>query len=145
MDYCDAAMPSIRDDTKCTIPLTVLYATPYLLPLGTAIEVRVTAKNLYGSSITSEVGSSTAIIQYVPDAPVSLTTNAALTTASQIGISWSDGSSNGQAAVIDYSVYYKEQGSPTWILLSSVVTVKSYLVSQPDITLTQGHWYDFKV
>jgi len=144
MSYCDASQPSIRDPTICTIPLTVLYAAPYSLPLKSLIEVRVTAKNNYGDSITSEVGGN-AIIQYVPDAPVSLSTNTTLTSASQIGIYWSDGSSNGEATVTTYNVYYKKQGSPTWILLSSTVAVKSYLVKQPQVTLIQGDWYDFKV
>lgn len=95
MTHCDASQPATRDVLTCTIPLTVLYAVPYSLPLGAKIEVRVTAFNAYGTSPTSDVGSSSAIIQYVPDAPKSLATNAALTSASQITISWSDGDSNG--------------------------------------------------
>ena len=80
MDYCDGSQPAIRDKVpkpSCTIPLTTLYASPYSLPLGAQIEVRVTAKNIYGDSDTSEVSSSNAIIQYVPDAPVNLATNTA--------------------------------------------------------------------
>jgi hypothetical protein len=83
MTFCDASQPTTRNALTCTIPLTVLYAAPYSLPLGAKIEVRVTAFNAYGTSLTSDVGSSIAIIQYVPDAPKALTTLLApLTTAS---------------------------------------------------------------
>lgn len=94
LTYCDGSKPYIRDalpKPTCTIPLTTLYADPYNLPLGAKIEVRVTAKNPYGDSDVSDVGSSNAIIQYVPDAPVSLETNAIQTSATSIGIKWSDG------------------------------------------------------
>lgn len=69
------------------------------------------------------------------------------TTASSIGITWSDGLSNGQAAIEDYRVYYKAAASITWILLSSTVpaNTKYYLVNAPTITLTQGTTYEFKV
>ncbi len=60
----------------------MLYAAPYSLPLGAKIEVKVTAFNAYGTSLTSDVGSSSAIIQYVPDAPKSLATVATQTSAS---------------------------------------------------------------
>jgi hypothetical protein len=82
MTYCDGGQPTTRDALTCTIPLTVLYAAPYSLPLGAKVEVRVTAFNAYGTSLTSDVGSSSAIIQYVPDAPKSLATVAAQTSAS---------------------------------------------------------------
>jgi len=123
----------------------VLYADPYFLPLGTAIEVRVTAFNDYGPSITSEVGSTLAIIQYVPDAPRLLTTNTLTTSASQIGISWSDGESNGQASVLDYSVFYRVKLTTTWIPLASAVANPSYLTATAGVTLEQGTWYDFTV
>jgi hypothetical protein len=82
MTYCDGGQPATRDALTCTIPLTVLYAAPYSLPLGAKVEVRVTAFNAYGTSLTSDLGSSSAIIQYVPDAPKSLATVAAQTSAS---------------------------------------------------------------
>jgi hypothetical protein len=82
MTYCDGGQPATRDALTCTIPLTVLYAAPYSLPLGAKVEVKVTAFNAYGTSLTSDVGSSSAIIQYVPDAPKSLATVAAQTSAS---------------------------------------------------------------
>jgi hypothetical protein len=42
----------------------------------------------------------------VPDAPVSLAVIAAGTSATQISFNWVDGSSDGGAAVIDYSIFY---------------------------------------
>jgi hypothetical protein len=42
----------------------------------------------------------------VPDAPIQLTNEVEVTSATVIGFSWSDGAESGGAAVIDYTVYY---------------------------------------
>jgi len=42
----------------------------------------------------------------VPDAPVGLAVIAAGTSATQISFNWIYGSSDGGAAVIDYSIYF---------------------------------------
>jgi hypothetical protein len=72
---------------------------------GNSVNVKVAALNLYGSSGFSAVGSG-GLIQLVPDSPVSLANAAAITSATQIGLTWSLGSSNGGSTVIDYRIYY---------------------------------------
>jgi hypothetical protein len=47
-----------------------------------------------------------AIILTVSDAPVSLLEVYSERTATSIGISWSDGASNGGASILDYTVSY---------------------------------------
>jgi hypothetical protein len=54
------------------------------------------------------------LIQLVPDAPIDLTDDEDNTSATQISFTWNDGSSDGGAAVIDYSIYY-DQSTGTWI------------------------------
>jgi hypothetical protein len=50
------------------------------------------------------------MILRVPDAPISLANNPSVTTASQIGLSWSQGSENGGTPVIDFNIQYKPLG-----------------------------------
>jgi hypothetical protein len=42
----------------------------------------------------------------LPDAPTLLTVNTTVTTATSIGISWSNGLSNGGSPIIDYTISY---------------------------------------
>jgi hypothetical protein len=77
----------------------------------------------------------------VPDAPTSLTTDAATTDNTQIRFTWADGASDGGATIIDYSVYY-DQGSDEFILLDGSVTDQFYLTI---VSLTAGEFYKFKV
>jgi uncharacterized membrane-anchored protein YitT (DUF2179 family) len=42
----------------------------------------------------------------LPDAPTLLAVNTTVTTATSIGITWSDGSSNGGTPIIDYTISY---------------------------------------
>jgi hypothetical protein len=61
------------------------------------------------------------VIVLVPDAPVSPINNPAVTTKSVIGFSWSDGSSNGGTAVIDYRITY-DQSTGNFVTLATGVT-----------------------
>ena len=47
-----------------------------------------------------------AVIQYVPDAPITLTNDPTTTSDTVIRFTWSDGASNGGSSVIDYAVFY---------------------------------------
>jgi hypothetical protein len=57
--------------------------------------------NIVGSSSLSTAGNG-AIIVTIPDAPVNLVEDVEQTTATQIGIDWSEGPTNGGSPVIDY-------------------------------------------
>ena len=54
--------------TTCTVPVTVLRATPFSLDWGTNVHATVTAINAYGSSTVSAAGNG-AIITTTPGAP----------------------------------------------------------------------------
>lgn len=70
-----------------------------------SVVIKIVSVNVYGESITSIQGDG-AVIQDVPDAPVSLVDEVLVTSDVQIGFSWQDGASDGGAPVIDYTVYY---------------------------------------
>ncbi len=75
----------------CTIPATTLNGSPYLLAWGSSIFAKVAASNVYGLSAFSAAGNG-AIIVTVPDAPVALANNPAVTSSVRIGIVWQAGS-----------------------------------------------------
>jgi len=65
----------------CTIPISVLKATPFSIDWGRSIFARITATNVYGNSVVSPAGNG-AIILTVPDAPTNLANNLGITTGS---------------------------------------------------------------
>lgn len=91
--------------TECTVPLATLTAAPFSLTLGDTINVKLTAYNAYGESAESSVGGG-AVIQLVPDAPITLANVLSITLDDRIGLSWNDGLSNGGTSIIDYEVWY---------------------------------------
>ena len=72
---------------------------------GNSIYVKVVSVNIYGDSVQSTSGNG-AVIQYVPDAPITLTNDPTTTSDTVIRFTWSDGASNGGSSVIDYAVFY---------------------------------------
>lgn len=96
--------------------------------------------NVYGDSVQSPTGTG-AVIQLVPDAPISLTNDFSTTTDTTIKFSWSPGASDGGTAVIDHSIYY-DQATEDFIELASGVVDLHY---QTSISLTPGLFYKFKV
>jgi hypothetical protein len=46
----------------------------------------------------------------------------AQTTATQVGLSWSDGAYNGGSSVIDYQVSFTEASSDTYAVFASGIT-----------------------
>lgn len=131
----------IFNNRVCNIPLSVLYASPYNLAQGTAIGATVVAINSYGSSQSSLVGTG-GVVVLVPFQPTALVNNAAVTTDTVIGITWT-ASANGGTAVLYYSVYFDQgQGTETYVLLSSPISITSFTTST---TLIPGTTYKFYV
>jgi hypothetical protein len=75
-----------------------------------------------------------------PDAPTSLANNAAVTTATQIGLTWSAGAENGGAPVIDYRLTF-DQGTGTWVTYASGIQTTQITV----MSLSPGNTYAFRV
>ncbi len=74
------------------------------LTAGVTYSFKVTARNSVGTSLQS--ATLAVLAAKVPDAPLSLANNAAVTTALQIGLTWSQGAYNGGVPVLDYRVSY---------------------------------------
>jgi len=123
----------------CTIPVSVFTASPYSLAWGSSIYVKVIATNLYGDSTESSEGNG-AVITTSPDAPINLAENTSQRTKSTLGLTWSAGSSNGGASIIDYRISMAESGGAFSVLASDLVSAE-YLAT----SLTFGTTYEFKV
>jgi hypothetical protein len=101
---CNGGDNTIISATLCTIPLSTLRASPFNLVQGNSVFAKVIATNLYGDSLLSSAGNG-ALVQVVPNAPSSLANNAAVTTRSKIGITWTV-VNNGGSTIIDYRISY---------------------------------------
>jgi len=123
----------------CTVPVSIFTASPYSLAWGSSIYVKVIATNLYGDSTESSEGNG-AVITTSPDAPTSLVENTSQRTKSALGLTWSAGSSNGGATIIDYRISMAESGG-SFSVLATGLTSAEYLATG----LTSGTNYEFKV
>ena len=106
--------------------------------LGDHIYAKITAINIYGSSLDSVPGDGAAVV-FLPEAPINLANNAAITSATQIGLTWFEGISDGGKPVLDYRIWY-DAGINSYTVLA-VVTDTSYTAT----SLTPGTTYKFKV
>ena len=102
---CDGTSSGVITSRQCTISLATLRSAPFNLQKDDAVNVRIISVNFFGDSVESATGNG-AVIQLVPDAPVSLTNDPTTTDDTRIRFSWSDGASDGGTAVLDYAVYY---------------------------------------
>jgi hypothetical protein len=75
------------------------------LALGDSVFATITASNVYGESQDSPAGNGATIV-LVPDAPVGVSDNTLITSATKIGFTWMNGISHGGSAIIDYRVTY---------------------------------------
>ncbi len=126
--------------TTCTVPIFVLQAAPYNLAWGASIYATVLAKNLVGSSAESAPGNG-ALIVTNPDPPISLASNAVITSASVIALTWTAPVVEGGTAVLDYRVSW-DQGTGTYDVIASGIPTASYSTTSP---LAANVVYKFKV
>lgn len=73
--------------------------------LGDSIDVKVAAHNLYGMGNYSPVGSGANIV-LIPEMPEGFSNVPAITSASQIGLSWNQPIESGGEEIIDYRIHY---------------------------------------
>lgn len=85
--------------------MSTLTSDPFGLKMGQGVYVQIIAFNSYGDSNPSTLGNG-AIIVLIPDAPLNLVNDASVTNAFQIGLSWSEGLSNGGTVVMYYRLSY---------------------------------------
>jgi hypothetical protein len=115
---CNGSTSSIFTNAACSIPLATLITTPYSLTKGVSVFAVVIAYNLYGDSIESLPGNGAKIV-LVPDAPLSLANNPAITNAYQIGLVWLEGLSNGGDPVAYYTVSYEIGSSGSYSVVAA--------------------------
>jgi hypothetical protein len=101
---CDGSLGEIYTTRICSIPIAVLRASPYNFAWGSSIYARLSASNIYGTSTMSEEDNG-AIILTVPDVPINLANVVDQTLATQIGLVWEDGFSNGGTPILDYIIW----------------------------------------
>lgn len=100
---------------------------------------KVKARNIKGlSDYSIEVA---ILAARVPDAAINLENVPAITTATQIGLQWSPGASNGGSAILDYRLSY-DQSVGTWVVLEETIAGTSYTTS---VELLADRIYVFKV
>jgi len=127
--------------TSCTVPISVLQASPYNLVWGSKVFATVSATNAVGSSVDSSASSGITTILTNPDPPSSLANNPAATSLTNIGITWTAPTVNGGTPVIDYRVSW-DQGGLTFVVLASNIIATAYVTTA---TLTANKVYKFKV
>lgn len=102
---CNGTLPSVVSFRTCSIPITSLMASPFNLPWGATVTATVSAYNVYGWSTVSLPTITGAIILTIPDAPLTLVNNLAVTFGTTIGLTWTSGVSDGGTPVIDYTLW----------------------------------------
>lgn len=90
---------------SCTIPISVLLASPFSLTYGYDVVVKIVATNTIGDSNESNLGSG-AIIATYPDAPINLSEIIYYRTSTTIAIQWNNGLSTGGVSIITYQISY---------------------------------------
>jgi len=95
---CDGGQINSITSTSCTLKLSDLRSVPFYLNLGYHIFIQVQAHNAYGSSALSIEGNGGVMVD-VPDAPVNLQDNTAVTSDSVIEFTWEDGLSDGDRPI----------------------------------------------
>ena len=84
---CNGSLSTVVSDLSCRVPISVLRAQPYSLAWGQTVVATVTAVNSYGESESSLPGGIAKILR-VPDVPKNLANVPAITTGTQIGLTW---------------------------------------------------------
>ena len=106
--YCDGENDQILiESAKCTLPLSVLKASPYSIDQSRPIQFKVSTINSVGESAESEVGGE-AVSATAPDAPVNLARDYSLTSTTSITFTWEDPAFNGDLPILDYQVSFDQ-------------------------------------
>ena len=118
---------------------TTSYITSVSLTAGTIYKFKVESRNAFGYSTTysNEVSIRAASL---PDAPISLANNVAITASGVVGLTWSSGAFNGGSSIIDYRISYRAS-SDAYTVLATAVTTPSFTAS----SLVANTIYTFKI
>lgn len=106
LTHCDMSSSTL---TTCTLPVTALRSTPFLLEWGDSVFAKVIATNLYGDSVESVEGNG-AYITINPDPPTSLVEDYSQRTKSTLGLVWTAPTFTGGDVILDYKINYRVFG-----------------------------------
>ena len=137
---CDGSDALIISSQQCSINVSHLRAAPFNLPWGTNVHAKIIASNTKGDSIESNPGKG-AIITTKPDAPINIGEDLTFRTSTTLGLTWSEGVSNGGDVIYDYKISYAPDDGSAYTVLASGVTNRYYTVT----SLTSGVYYNFKI
>lgn len=102
---CNGALAAIRDARSCSVLISTLVSPPFSLAWGQSVFARVSATNIKGTSPFSVAGNGD-LVAINPDKPTNLANVPSITTASQIGLSWLEGTTFYGLPVLDYTLSY---------------------------------------
>ena len=102
---CDGSISSVRDTRTCTVLISTLTTPPFSLAWGQHVFARVSATNIKGTSPYSDAGNGD-LVAISPDVPTGLSNVPAITTSSQIGLTWVEGTTFYGLPVLDYTLSY---------------------------------------
>jgi hypothetical protein len=119
---CDGSDSAIMAATTCTIPAIVLNSSPFDLPWGSTLYVKVLAYNDFGDSLDSLI-SDVEFIRKQPDSPV-LAEDLSLRTSTSFTLEW-DEPFNGGAQIIDYRLSF-DQSTGVFVTLDGNILETSY-------------------
>jgi hypothetical protein len=101
----------------CVILVSTLKATPFELPWGDGVYVKVSAVNVVDEGDRSEAGNG-AVIVTIPTAPLNLVELPEITNAIQIGLAWEYPADDGGPDVLDYRIWYGTHESSLVVLFT---------------------------
>lgn len=92
-------------NNECLVPITRLQFAPYNLGFEDTIYFRLSATNIFGTSIVSNQGNG-AIMAVEPAAPTNLLKDTELSTRDAIVFSWTPPTFEGGRVVQEYKINY---------------------------------------
>jgi hypothetical protein len=116
--YCDAEREPVFSQLYCEIPMANLHLEPYSLQFGDEVLVKVQASNTYGDSGISDVSSSNAKIQTVPEQVQNLS-ELATTTSDNIDFEWdalTTEEQTGGSEILSYQVQWDRGSDGSYFL-----------------------------
>ena len=118
---------------------TTSYTTSVTLSPNTVYKFKVESRNAFGFS-TNYSNEATIRAASLPNAPILLANNVAVTASGTVGLTWSQGAYDGGSPIIDYRISY-HAGSDAYVVLTTGVTTSSFTAN----TLTNNLIYAFKI
>lgn len=132
----------------CTVSMAILRASPYSLGYGDTVQAIVAATNSIGDSDYSEVNTSGAIIETVPTVMVAPVIDYSTSSLTQITVTWTALSSDGDTGGNTVDTYHLEFSSDvgaTWTTVQGAVGSEDLTTSGSKTGLTGGNSYVFRV